>query len=47
MKYAYIKTGTGTMKVQILKKCSECEQVPYCTLFDLHEYNHNKECSRS
>lgn len=47
MKLGYIKTGTGTMKVQLLTKCKECKRVPWCTMFDMHEYGHNKECSRS
>ncbi len=47
-KYELIELPDGKlMKIQNLKKCSECKQVPWCTMFDMHEYGHKKECSRS
>ncbi len=47
-KYAYIKPEHGDpIKVQLLEKCTECNQIPWCLLIDMHEYGHLNKCSRS
>ncbi len=46
-KYAYIKSEKGDrIKIQVLEKCTECKEIPWCLVFDLHEYGHLNKCSR-
>jgi len=43
-----LKLPDGTlMPIENLEKCSECGNIPWCLVIDMHEYGHKKECSRS
>ncbi len=44
----FIKLPDGQrMLIENLKKCTECGNIPWCLTIDMHEYGHEKECSRS